>query len=173
MKAKILLILVIAMTSCNAFAPEPTITPTLTATSLPTSTVTSSPMLTFTPEPTITPTPTKKPTKTPAPPTDTPSAPIFQMPTGTPLTNWNGIPVMPDAIAGEGTSDGYFFSVAATAEAIQSYYEKELPKLGWNLFAVGQGETDAILLIFMKGTDTVTVSILPQQDGPFLVLLFK
>jgi len=58
-KAMILSVLIIALTSCNAFAAKPTETPTPTATSLPTltptPTATSLPTLTPTPEPTATP----------------------------------------------------------------------------------------------------------------------
>jgi hypothetical protein len=63
--------LVLALTSCNAFAPTSTETPAPTATSLPTftstpePTVTPAPTFTSTPEPTITPAPTKTPTPNP------------------------------------------------------------------------------------------------------------
>jgi hypothetical protein len=158
-KAILLSVLVIALTSCNIFAPQPTETSTPTETSLPTST--------NTPEPTTT------PTETPIPPTDTPSAPVLPMPSGKPSSEWEGIPVMPKAIAGEGDSKGYSFTINASRDEIQKFYEKELGKLGWNMFASGQGATNAILLIFMKDTGTLSVSIIPQPDGTMYVLLVK
>lgn len=148
-------ILFMALASCSTFAPKPTETPTHTATSLPTSTN------------------TPEPTKTLVSPTETPSAPILPMPSGKPLNEWEGIPVMPDAIAGEGDSTGYSFTIDALPEDIQTYYEKELAKLGWDIFASGQGETNAVLLIFMKNTNTLTVSIIPQSDGIMYVMLVK
>ncbi|MFN8382845.1 MAG: hypothetical protein U0V02_12930 [Anaerolineales bacterium] len=148
-------VLLVTLTSCSTFVPQPTETPTSTATSLPT------------------PTNTSEPTNTPVPSTETPSAPVLPMPSGKPLNEWEGIPVMPDAIAGEGDSTGYSFTINALPEDIQTYYEKELAKLGWNIFASGQGETNAILLIFMKGTATLTVSIIPQSDGIIYVMLVK
>lgn len=95
------------------------------------------------------------------------------MPTGKPVTNWEGIPVMPNAIAGDGDSQGYTFTIKATTEEVQKFYEKTMSKLGWNMFASGQGTTEAILLIFMKGSDTMTISIIPQPDDLMYVLFVK
>ena len=95
------------------------------------------------------------------------------MPTGKPLSDWQGIPVMPAAIAGDGDEKGYTFTIKATADEIQGFYQKAMKKLGWNMFATGQGGTKAVLLIFMKGTDIVSISILPQADGIMYVLLVK
>jgi hypothetical protein len=158
-KAILLSVLVTALASCNTFAPRPTETPTPTETSLPTSTNTAEP--------------TNTPTKTPVPPTETPSAPVISMPSGEPSSEWEGIPVMPNAIAGEGDSKGYSFTINETPDAIQKFYEEELGKLGWNMFASGQGTTNAILLIFMKDASTLSVSIIPQPDGVMYVLLVK
>jgi hypothetical protein len=148
-KAIMLLVPVMALASCNTFSPRPTETPTLTATSLPTAT--------HTPEP----------TNTPA------QAPVLPMPSGKPASEWQGIPVMPDAIAGEGDNKGYSFTIEASHDEIQKFYEMELAKLGWDMFATGQGTTGAVLLIFMKDASTVSVSIIPQPDGIMFVLLVK
>ncbi|MBI5354212.1 MAG: hypothetical protein HZB50_16330 [Chloroflexi bacterium] len=80
---------------------------------------------------------------------------------------------MPDAIAGGGDSTSYFFTINASSEEVQKFYEKELAKLGWNFFASGQGKTDAVLLFFMKDASTLTISIIPQPDGVMYVLLVK
>jgi hypothetical protein len=129
------------------------------------------PTATHTPEPTDT--PTVVPTQTPIPATETPSEPVLPMPAGKPSSEWEGIPIMPNAIAGEGDSKGYSFTINASAKEIQKFYEQELGKLGWNMFASGQGTTDAVLLIFMKDTATFSVSIIPQSDGIMYVLLVK
>jgi hypothetical protein len=132
--------LVMALASCSAFVPQPTETPTPTETSLPT--------------PTNTLEPTTTPTETPVPPTETASAPVLPMPSGEPASEWEGIPIMPNAIAGEGDNQGYAFTINASAEDIQKFYETKLTPLGWNMFASGQGTTDALLLIFMKDVGT-------------------
>jgi hypothetical protein len=80
---------------------------------------------------------------------------------------------MPGAIAGEGDSKGYSFTTKASADEVQNFYEKAMPKLGWNMFASGQGATKAVLLFFMKGSDTVSVSVIPQPDELVYVMLVK
>ena len=155
-KTFLLLIFVsLLMISCSALAPVPTSTPTETATLLPTETQT--PASTFTPEP----------------PTETPDAVAALLPSGIPDKEWNAIPVMPDAINGEGDSQGYTFTIQADAESIQQYYEKELAKLGFQLFASGDGnEKNTVLLIFMKDIEIVSISIIPHEDL-MVVLMVK
>ena len=80
---------------------------------------------------------------------------------------------MLNAIAGDGDSSSYSFTIMASADEVQDFYETELAGLGWNLFATGQGETDTLLLMFMKGTAILTVSIIPQPDGLMYVMLVK
>jgi len=156
-KTIMLTVLVMALAACATFAPVPTETPASTQTNLPTST--------------HTPVPTNTPTKTPVPPTETASMPL---PSGTPASEWEGFPVMPEAIAGDGDSQGYSFTIHATPAEIQKFYETALAKLGWSLFASGQGAAkDTVLLIFMKDASTLTISILPQPDGILYVLLVK
>ena len=168
-KAFVLSVLVMALASCSTFAPKPTQTPTPTETSLPTSTNTPEPTNT----PTQTPEPTNTPTKTPVPPTEKPSAGILATPSGKPASEWEGFPIMPNAIAGEGDSTGYSFTINATAHEIQAYYEIELNKLGWKLFGSGQGDTGAVLLIFMKGTSMLSMSVIPQPDDIMYVMIVK
>jgi hypothetical protein len=145
------------VTSCSTFAPTPTSTPT--------------PAATATLIPTETPMPTA--TSTPEPPTETPDVVAALLPSGIPDKEWNDIPVMPDAINGEGDSQGYTFTIQADAESIQQYYETELAKLGFQLFATGDGnEKNTILLIFMKDIEIVSISIIPHEDL-MIVLIVK
>jgi len=156
MKNKLFLIssclAVLLLASCTFAASEPT------------------PTATFTPSPTETPLPTA--TKTLPPPTPTEDFLAALAPVGDPASEWNGIPVMPGAIAGEGDDDGYTFTIQSTAEEIQAFYERELAKQGITLLAVGDGQNGSILLIFMKDLETVSVSIFPYEDL-FIVLLVK
>jgi len=80
---------------------------------------------------------------------------------------------MPDALAGEDDGSSYSFTVQVSAAEVQEYYETELARLGWNLFATGTGKTDTVILIFMKSTALLTISILPQADGLMYVMLVK
>jgi len=107
---------------------------------------------------------TSAPTASPLPPGETPE--------GQPASNWNGIPIMPGAIAGEGDEEGYVFTVKATPVQVQEYYQLELGKLGWQPFVQEAGDS-SMMIIFMDGASaTLTVSILSKGDE-VLVLLVK
>lgn len=97
------------------------------------------------------------------------------MPEGEPAAEWQGVPVMPGAIAGRDDGDSYLFTIKASDKEIQAYYEKELRKLGWSLLGVGEGETANILLIFQKDGGTLSFAILDPGtgDGVFQVLVVK
>ena len=104
--------------------------------------------------------PTHIPTYTPLPPALTANA----------VSEWNGIPIMPYATAGEGDTEGYVFTVKATAQQVQDYYQAELGKLGWQLVATGEG--DASLSFVNNAAETLTVGIVTKGDE-VLVLLVK
>lgn len=156
-KLTIILVLASAFIACRVLTPQPT------PTSLPTPT----------PGATYTSPPTAKPTDIALSPTATPTIPVLDIPTGKPVANWEGFPIMPEAIAGDGHSRSYTFTIKASVEQVQQFYEKEIAKLGWNLFASEQSTTEAALLFFMKGSDILTLSIIPLPDGVTYVLLVK
>lgn len=165
-KVLIIAVLLTISTACNAVLAKPTQTPTPTSTSLPTST--------STPEPTAT--ATLVPTATPIPPTATPTDMVLPTPSGKPLKVWEGIPIMPGAIAGNGDSGSYTFIIKTTTEAVQAYYDLEMAKLGWQGLATGKGTTDALMLMYMKGADIttmITISVIPQADGTIYVMIVK
>jgi hypothetical protein len=169
--------LLLALTACTVLAAQPAQTAVPTATLQPASTDTPEPSATYTlapsatPEPTNTPVPTS--TNTPVPDSATPTSFSLPLPSGTPLAVWQGFPIMPDALAGEGDSSSYSFTVMATSSQVQEFYRNELGKLGWDLLASGEGENNTFLLIFMKDMSTFSVSIMPRDDGIIYVLLVK
>jgi hypothetical protein len=79
---------------------------------------------------------------------------------------------MPDAIAGEGDAEGYVFTIRATPQQVQEYYQLELGKLGWQFFAEGQGEASLMLIFMNDAAETLSVSILTRGNES-LVLLVK
>ena len=146
-----LLLLIVVLTACSNFIqPSPTVIPTLTLTVLP----------------------------TPAPinpfvsPTETPEAVSALLPEGQPASEWNGIPIMPDAIAGEGDEESYVFTIKATPQQVQDYYQVELGKLGWQPFATGDGDSSLMLMFTDNASATLTVSIIAKGEE-VLVLLVK
>ncbi len=158
------------------------------AAATPTVTVQASPMIL----PTNPPQPTAaiQPSDTPAPtqmasPSDTPDAssgslPIpfanlsnvsqYFNPVGQPASTWNGIPIMPEATAGQEFKAGAVYSFKATATIAQaaSFYEAKLPALGFASFMAGPSTGSAgtgsnaihdSFLYFMKGSQILLIYI--------------
>ncbi len=91
-------------------------------------------------------------------------------PQSPPLAEWNGIPIMPAAIAGDEVETVYSFKVDATAAEIEEYYQKNLDDLGWEKGFSMPMDVTAILL-FTKGNQTLTITILPYEGGGMIVML--
>jgi hypothetical protein len=94
------------------------------------------------------------------------------VPTGQPLNEWNGIPIMTGALAGDEKDEMYRFTILASREEIQSFYERQLSQRGWELTATKPGNAGAILMIFSTDQDTVSIYILPNRDT-LLVMIIK
>ena len=102
------------------------------ATATPAPSLTPTATMTLTPQPTSTPTLTA--TSTPAQAAD--EWPLAE-PVGDPLSEWHGIPIMPEAIAGEDSGKTYFYSVDEHPYDVYRYYLEQMPKWGWDLFGLG------------------------------------
>ncbi len=147
-----LLLLLLFLSGCsNSIQTTPTNVPTLTLTVIP----------------------TLIPTNTSLPPTEKTEAVSALVPEGQPASEWNGIPIMPNAIAGEGDEESYVFTVKATPQQVQEYYQLELGKLGWQPFATGDGNSSSLMLMFTNNASTtLTISVIAKGDE-VLVLLVK
>jgi hypothetical protein len=97
-------------------------------------------------------------------------------PTGTPVEQWNGIPIMPQATVGEEFGDTtYGYTVPASVEDIETFYTQEMEALGWaSTFSLPITDEGGILL-FQNESDFLTITITPDQDNPdsFDVILQK
>ncbi len=94
-------------------------------------------------------------------------------PQGTPLKEWNGIPVMPQATAGqEDTSNGnaYSYKADASVKDAQDFYNTELEKLGWKSYMNVSGDKNGSIQIYQKDSNILTVSIF-EMEGKILVIL--
>jgi hypothetical protein len=80
--------------------------------------------------------------------------------TDKPLANWNGIPIMPQAISGQQANKGmYTFKVPVDSGTIESYYNDKLKSLGWNLAdSRWQG------MKFTKDKSVLLVTLAPATD---------
>lgn len=87
------------------------------------------------------------------------------LPSGTPLADWNGIPVMPGALGGEIANDGYQFTIQADMAEITSYYETELSRLGFELELTVDENAGYAILNFRQADTTGMVVIAPLGGG--------
>jgi len=87
------------------------------------------------------------------------------LPVGTPLADWNGIPIMPGAIAGDEAGGAYQFTITASLDEITSFYQTELSNLGYEL-TLDVNETEGrAQLNFQKESTIGAVYIVPIGGG--------
>ena len=100
------------------------------------SSASQAPLPTETSQPVIEPTYTELPPAAAPEPENTPTfAPTTETNsnTGAPITDWEGIPVMPGAHDGELSELGYYYAVNVTVEEAEMYYVEKLEASGWAL----------------------------------------
>ena len=86
-------------------------------------------------------------------------------PTGTPVDQWNDIPVMPQATAGEEFGEStYSYTVPAPASDVQAFYTQKLEELGWTSALNFPISDEGGLLSFQKDNDFVIITISPDQN---------
>jgi len=106
-------------------------------------------------------------------PTDLPDLDEFNYfnPEGTPLSEWNGIPIMPQATSGEEFNDGtYSFKVNAFPEEVQDYYKTELINLGWESTFDLPVEGSGGIMLYSNSDNLLTVTI-SVFEGDTVVIL--
>jgi hypothetical protein len=93
-------------------------------------------------------------------------------PQGTPAADWKGIPIMPQATAGEEAKDGssYSFKVDASVKDAQDFYTSELTKLGWSSSFSMPGNETASVSAYQKDNNILTVTIM-NVSGSVVVIL--
>ena len=91
---------------------------------------------------------------------------------GTPLLEWNGIPLMPDALAGSERDGNYLFNTPSLPADVADFYNQEMQKLGWT--ARPENETPdpsgIITLAYEKDKLKSVVGIIPQAEGSVVML---
>lgn len=90
-------------------------------------------------------------------------------PVGQPVQDWNGIPIMPAAIAGQEYQGGqvYSFKASATIAQAVSFYEAKLPALGYQSFMAGPATGSA-----GTGSYAIHDSVLYYLNGSKMLLLY-
>ena len=86
-------------------------------------------------------------------------------PTGTPLDQWNDIPVMPQATVGEEFGEStYSYTVPASAPDVQIFYNQKMEELGWtSSFSLPVSEEGGIL-VYQRDSEFITITIVPDQN---------
>jgi hypothetical protein len=86
--------------------------------------------------------------------------PVTFTSTEKPLDSWNGIPIMPEATAGQAEDIyHYSFRVASDSGAIESFYREELKSLGWELV-----HSQWLGMQFTKDERMLLVTTAPHTD---------
>ena len=86
-------------------------------------------------------------------------------PSGTPVDEWNGIPVMPGATVGEEFGETtYSYTVPAAATDVEDFYTQKMEELGWMAsFSLPVSEEGGIML-FQMGEEFVTITLARDAD---------
>jgi hypothetical protein len=93
-------------------------------------------------------------------------------PQGTPVQEWNGIPIMPQATAGQDFSanSSYSFKFTGTTQEVQDFYNEQMTPLGWSQPFSFPVEAEGGILTFQKENTTLLITI-TASEGSVVVLL--
>ena len=96
----------------------------------------------------------------------------FLNPQGTPAQEWKGIPIMPQATAGQEFSERntYSFKAPVTVKEVQDFYNQKLTALGWSQPFTLPGGAEGGIMTFQKDNSTLVVTI-TSSDKSVVVLL--
>ena len=95
----------------------------------------------------------------------------FFDPQGAPVAEWNGIPVMSQATAGQEFNENtYSFKANATVQEAQDFYNEQMINLGWSHTISMPGDAEGAILVFSKDSSILTVTI-TTVEGSLVVIL--
>ena len=107
-------------------------------------------------------------------PSSMPEVGKYLDPTGKPVSNWNDIPIMPQATAGqEFNKNTYSFKANAAAADVQAFYSDQLKTLGWSsaLSALGGGQGG--LMLYNKGDKILSITITTSGKDVVVILILQ
>ena len=90
----------------------------------------------------------------------------------TPVQEWRGIPIMPEATAGLefAVNNAYSFEVKASARDVQAFYEERLTELGWSQPFDSPFDENGGTMTFRKERSSLAIMVTPSE-GSMVVLL--
>jgi hypothetical protein len=95
-------------------------------------------------------------------------------PQGEPVKEWNGIPIMSQATAGqEHDANNYSFKFTGTVKEASDFYNNNtMSELGWSPMLSMPGDENGALLVFQKDSNIVTITVTAQGDAIVVLLTF-
>lgn len=101
-----------------------------------------------------------------------PNVEAYLNPTGKPVSDWNSIPIIPAASAGqEFNKNTYSFKISDTVENVQTFYTGKLKALGWSSSFSAQGGGQAGILLFTKDSSVLSITITKTDNGLVVLLI--
>lgn len=99
----------------------------------------------------------------------------YMNPTGTPVTDWNGIPIMSQATAGQQFNDTTYSYKASnvTVTDVQTFYNDQLTSLGWGSAFGAQGGSQGGLMLFTKDNNVLSITTTQSDSGVVVLLLMQ
>jgi hypothetical protein len=97
-------------------------------------------------------------------------------PTGKPVSTWSGIPIMPQATAGEEFSaTSYSYKVPVAAADVQTFYDQQLKAAGWtSQFGLSVTSSGGVM-VYQKDNVVVTFTVAqdPNDKNAVVVVIQK
>ncbi len=90
-------------------------------------------------------------------------------PQGAPVKEWKGVPIMPQAMAGQEfpESNIYSFKAKVTEKDVQAFYTETLTAAGWKQpFTTGQGG----IMLFQKDNSSLTIAVMSSEGSTVVIL---
>lgn len=93
-------------------------------------------------------------------------------PQGEPVEEYKGVPIMPEATAGQEftANSTYSFRADATVEAAQDFYNNAMVAAGWSSMISMPGDANSAILVFQKDSSIATITI-SSVDGALVVFI--
>lgn len=104
-------------------------------------------------------------------PSEIPAVEDFFNPQGTPVTEWNGIPIMLQATAGQQFNEStYSFKAGVTVQEAYDFYNEQMISLGWSHTISMPASDEGGLLAFSKDGALLTITITATEDSTVVLL---
>jgi hypothetical protein len=107
-------------------------------------------------------------------PSSMPEVEKYLNPTGKPVSNWNDIPIMTQATAGqEFDKNTYSFKADASATDVQTFYTDQLKALGWSSAFSAQGGGQGGVMLFTENSTVLSITITPSNNSVVVLLILQ